>query len=200
MPAIRSLVEGERINAALAWPLVGFLAFASVEGLLFQSALWGGMAAVLVALALVPTILERDPAVMLPWELLLVATIPFLAREYGVLTQFAGNVAVAVVALVVAVELHVFTSVEMTPRFAVAFVVIATMAVAGIWGIARYASDVAFGTSFVAGNADLMWSLIVATAGGVVAGVAFELYFRRVAPAGAHRRPRLDERRSDEER
>jgi hypothetical protein len=94
-------------------------------------------------------------------------------------------VAVAALALVVAVDLDAFTDVEMTPDFAVAFVVVVTMAAAGLWTILQYASDVYLGTALLGDQTAVMWHLVVATVIGLVAGVAFELYVRRVSPGHA---------------
>ena len=101
----------------------------------------------------------------------------------------------AAVALVIAVELHVFTPVEMDYRFAVLFVVITTMAAAGVWAVVRYAFDLYFGTALLlpatrteaalaAAEHQLMMEFVYSTLAGVLAGVVFEFYFRRYAPRG----------------
>jgi len=99
----------------------------------------------------------------------------------------ATYLSVAALALVVAVELHVFTPVEMTYWFAVLFVVVATIATAGVWAVVQWLSDIYLGTTFIHSEHRLMWDFVAATVVGVIAGVVFEWYFRRFARVG----PRL---------
>ncbi len=179
----QSILSDERTNAALSWLSVAFLLFATVESFVTGEPLWGGFAAVVAAVALIPAVVRRSATTMPPPELVGLAALPAVVRSYGLYTQIAGYVAVAALALLIAVELDVFTEIEMTARFAVAFVVITTLAVAGGWTVARYFSDLYLGTSFFADIPDMMWDLVTAATVGVVAGVVFELYFRRFSPA-----------------
>jgi hypothetical protein len=136
---------------------------------------------------------------MLPWELLLLASLPLLGRTVAtvpVTSDLATYLSVAAVALIVAVELQAFTTVEMTPRFAVGFVVVATLAAAGAWAVVRFGLDATFGTQFLgvppAPGAEgdpreraLMLEFVYSTVAGVLAGLIFEGYFRRRRPAGS---------------
>jgi hypothetical protein len=99
-------------------------------------------------------------------------------------------VAVAAAALILAVQLDVFTPVRMTHSFAVLFVVVATVATAGLWAEVRWLSDTLFGTRFLLDGRPehvietrLMWDFVAATVAGLAAGVVFEFYFRRFADA-----------------
>ncbi|WP_323191394.1 hypothetical protein [Halostella sp. PRR32] len=179
----QSILSDERTNAALSWLSVAFLLFATVESFVTGEPLWGGFAAVVAAVALIPAVVRRSATTMPPPELVGLAALPAVVRSYGLYTRIAGYVAVAALALLIAVELDVFTEIEMTARFAVAFVVITTLAVAGGWTVARYFSDLYLGTNFFADIPDMMWDLVTAATVGVVAGVVFELYFRRFSPA-----------------
>lgn len=185
-----AVVEDHRLNAGVAWVLVAFVGFVVAESLVTGDLLWAGFAAVVAALALVPAVAHRDPVVMLPWEVLLLAALPIIGRSFATVpltSQFATYLSVAALALIIAVELHVFTPVLMTPSFAVLFVVVATMATAGIWAVARWLIDSTFGTSFLLDPAlteaaietRLMWEFVYSTVAGVVAGLVFEGYFRR---------------------
>jgi hypothetical protein len=93
-------------------------------------------------------------------------------------------------ALMLAVQLDLFTPVRMNDRFAVLFVVVATTAAAGIWALSQWLSDIYLGTGFLLGRGDphavetaLMWDFVAATIAGVVSGVLFEFYFRRLSAA-----------------
>jgi hypothetical protein len=119
---------------------------------------------------------------MVAWEILLLAAVPVVAAAAGFRFEVVAYLAVASLALVTAVELDAFTDVRMTPRFAIGFVVVSTMAAVGLWTIAQYASDVYLGTSLLANQTSVMWDIIAATVVGIVAGIVFELYFRRCSP------------------
>ena len=187
-----SLVETRRGNAALAWLLTVFVASVVVGSVLVGDLLWAGFAATVGALALIPALAHRDPQVMLPWEVLALAALPLIGRAFATVpltSRFATYLAVAAVALIIAVELHLFTPVLMTPSFAVLLVVVGTMAAAGTWAVVRWSVDLLLGTTFLLDPAlteaeiesRLMWEFVFSTAAGVVAGIVFEGYFRRVA-------------------
>jgi hypothetical protein len=186
-----------RSNAVVAWALTAVAVVAAAGNAVAVAPLWAGFALVVVVLALVPPLKYRDPTAMLPWEVLLLATLPLLARVVVELAALRGDVvtyvAVAAIALVVAVELHLLTPVEMNERFAVGFVVLATMAAAGVWAVVRYGSDILLGTTLLlppgglaASEAalaraehDLMLEFVASFIAGIGAGALFEWYFRR---------------------
>lgn len=195
---IGSVLEDARANAALAWLLVGFVGVVAGVNLVTGDLLWAAFALAVAAIALVPAVRFRDPTAMLPWEVLLLAVLPLLVRAVTTeLTPFRGNVAsyisVAALALVVAVELDLLTPVEMNYRFAVAFVVVTTLAAAGVWAVVRFASDLLLGTTLLlppgglaapeaallAAEEALMFEFVASFLAGIVAGAVFEFYFRR---------------------
>ena len=192
---LREIVESQRLNAVLAWVLVGFLGLAVVANLLERSVVWAGFTAAVAALALVPAVRYRDPVTMLPWEVLLVASLPVVGRTFVVGQRVGGftltgrvttYLAVAAVALIIAVKLDVFTPVRMNEAFALLFVVVATTAAAGMWAVAQWVSDLYLGTSLLLDGRpeavierELMWDFVAATVAGVLAGLLFEYYFRR---------------------
>jgi len=182
------VVEDERVNAALGWALVTFLALVAAEEVLDGNLLWAGFAAFVAAVALVPAVADRDWTVMLPWEVLALSALPVFGRAMATIpatSRVATYLSVAALALVVAVELHVFTPVEMTYWFAVLFVVVATIATAGVWAVVQWLSDIYLGTAFLRSEERLMWDFVAATVVGGMAGVVFEWYFRRFARVGA---------------
>jgi len=191
---VLDIVGTARGNAVLAWALVAFLGVVVAGALLRGDLLWAGFAAVVAALAVVPPVAYRNPRVMLPWEVLALSALPLIGRTvatWPLAGEFATYLGVAALALVVAVELDTFTSVGMTPGFAVVFVVVATMATAGIWAVLRWSLDVALGTAFLLDPAltaeeietALMWEFVYSVGAGGIAGAVFEGYFRRHAGA-----------------
>ena len=192
MADVGHLLRDAGINAVLAWGLVAVMVATAGVAILTGSTLWGGFALAVVAVSLLPPLARRSPRVMLPWEILLAAGLPILGRSVLPVPQFGlatTYVSVAAFALIVAVELHLFTGVKMSAGFAVLFVVVTTVAVAGVWAVARWLADLYLGTSLllVPGVEEhvieraLMIEFVVATIVGGFAGVVFELYVRRQA-------------------
>lgn len=190
--AIERLLRDERLNAVLGWVVVAGVGLTAVGSVLAGDLLWGVFATAVAAIVLLPPLVFADPEVMLPWEVLALAGLPVLGRSVATLqvTSRVGTyLSVAALALVVVVELHAFTSVSMSPSFAVAFVAIATMAVAGVWAVLRWTVDLWLGTGFLLDPAldleaierGLMLEFVASTVAGVLAGVVFEFYIRRRA-------------------
>ncbi|WP_276301233.1 hypothetical protein [Halorussus lipolyticus] len=178
------VVEDERVNAGLGWALVAFLALVATEEVLDGNLLWAGFSMFVAGVAVVPSVAYRDWTAMLPWEVLAMSALPILGRALAnevFASQVATYLSVAALALVVAVELHAFTPVEMTDWFAVLFVVVATIATAGVWAVVQWLSDIYLGTAFIHSEHRLMWDFVAATVVGGMAGVVFEWYFRRFA-------------------
>ncbi|MFC6962197.1 hypothetical protein [Halocatena marina] len=184
-------LRSERINALLAWVLVGFVAVVAVVNIGIDP-LWAGFAACVAVLGVIPAVAVRSLRAMLPWEVLALASLPLLAQTFRTpgTGQIATYLAVAAVALIVAVELHVFTPVDMNYSFAVLFVVVTTMAAAGVWAIIRWSADIYLGISFGLTERELMFEFVASTVAGLLAGIIFELYFRRFIRA--HERLEVD--------
>jgi hypothetical protein len=196
---LRDVVESQRLNAVLAWLLVVVLVVAAAANAADRHVVWAGFTLALVALAVVPAVRFADPVQMLPWEILAIAALPVIGRTFVVGQRVGGvtltgrlttYVAVAAVALVIAVELDVFTPVRMNEAFALLFVVVATTAAAGVWALVQWASDLYLGTALLLDGRpesiverELMWDFVAATAAGTLAGLFFAYYLRRRARA-----------------
>ncbi|WP_137285234.1 hypothetical protein [Halorussus salinisoli] len=178
---LERLFRSGRTNALLSWLFVGVLALVFVESALDFDRQWIAFVAVAGVIVLVPPIAHGDWRVMLPWELLALALLPILVRGLsgGELGLFAYYLSVAGLALVVTVELHMFTSLSVTHWFAVVFVVMTTLASVAAWSIVRWNFDRTFGTSYLSTNEALMTEFVWVTLAGFAAGVLFDAYFRR---------------------
>jgi hypothetical protein len=187
---VTDLLRDKRLNALVGWIIVAVLFAVAATSLLEGNLLWTVFAATVAVLASLPPVLLVNRYAMLPWEILLLAALPVVGRLFAtvpVTGNLASYLSVAAIALIIAVELHVFTPVRMTPRFAVVFVAIATMAAAGGWAVLRWGADVLLGTTFVLDPAlteheieeALMWEFVASTIAGVGAGLVFAFYVRR---------------------
>jgi hypothetical protein len=184
------LLRDRRINAGLSWLVVALILAVVVGSLLQGELLWAGFTGTLAVLVLLPPLSFRNLGAMLPWEIVLLSALPVVGRLFAtvpVTGNLATYLAVAAVALIVTVELQLFTSVKMSPRFAVVFVSVATMATAGVWAVARWGADRTLGTAFILDPAltehaieeALMWEFVASTVAGVGAGFLFAWYLGR---------------------
>ncbi|WP_096391023.1 hypothetical protein [Halopenitus persicus] len=179
---LASLFRDTRRNALIGWVLVGLVGLVFLESLLPLDVQWLIVAAATAGVMTLPAAVRRDWRVMLPWELLALAALPLVARalapgvEVGV---FATYLALAALALLVVAEMDMFTPMRVTHWFAVLLVVVATLATAALWTIVRWGLDRTFGSAYLIDNEALMIEFLWVTIAGIVAGLLFDLYFRR---------------------
>lgn len=185
----RVFEDGSR-NVRRSWVLVAVLGIAAVVSLVSGALLWTGFAVVACLIVLAPAVIARDPSVVPAWTLVALVAAPVVVPLVGEEVDWIVYVALAALALLVVVEIDAFSSAELTRSFAVVFVVLTTMSVASLWGIAQFFADAALGTTYLTGQTDLMWDLVDATVVGVGAGILFDLAFRQgsvdspAAPSG----------------
>lgn len=172
----------ERTNATVGWVLAVLLLLGGIESLLTEGALWGLFWLLLVGLLAAPALVTRDRTAMVPWPLPAIAAVALVAREANQYPESAGYLAVVAMALVVVVELDVFTPVEFSRRFAVVFAVLTTMAVEALWIIAQYYSDVWLDTEFLSTQRELQEDIVIVSAVGLVVGGLFYWYLATVDP------------------
>jgi hypothetical protein len=193
-----TLLTDTRINALAAWTVVGVFGLVAVEGVLTGDYLWAAFAATIGATVTLPAVVARNPRAMPPWEIVLLAGLPVVGRaiaRFRVTSNVTTYLSIAAFALLVAVNLHLFTSVEMSVSFAVLFVVVTTLAAAGTWALARWASDLYLGTELLlaagpdgvvdraAIEHELMVEFVASGVAGLLAGLLFEGYIhRRMTP------------------
>lgn len=185
--ALTAVVEDDRTNAALAWVVVGALAVAAIASAVLGEPVWTGLAGVAIAIALVPAVASRDSSVMPPWEVLVLVAVPTASRFLALpdaLADAATFVGIVGLAVLIVVELHVFSPMEMPPRFGAVLVVLLTMATAGLWTLVQFASDAALGTALIEGQTPLMWDMVIATVVSVLGGPLFVYYFERQTGEG----------------
>jgi hypothetical protein len=177
---LTELVRDGRLNAVAAWAMIAVLAGVLVESALDYDLLSAVIVVGLGAVVLAPTVAARDWRAMLPAELVGLALLPVLVRAVfgGELGTFATYVAIAALALVIAVDLHMFTSLRLTHWFAVVFVVMATLATAAVWTVLRWNLDQSGGTAYLTTNDALMIEWLYVTLAGLAAGLLFDGYFR----------------------
>jgi hypothetical protein len=182
--ALTAIIEDDRANAVLAWIIVGLLALAAVASTVFGEVMWSVLAGIAVAIALVPAVSFRDRSVMPPWEVLVLVVLPTASR-FLVLPDAVADTAtflgIVGLSVLVVVELHVFSPMEMASWFAAVLVVLLTMATAGLWTIVQFAVDAALGTTLIVGKTALMWDMVIAAAVSALGSPLLARYFERRA-------------------
>ncbi len=185
--ALSDLLSERRRNATIAWLLLGIAALAGIGGVIVTGPLWSVFAVVIVLLGLVPPVSFRSRYVMLPWEVLAVALLPLIGIALGagrLSSPLVSYLAIAAVGLVIVVELDSFTSIQMSPGFAIVLVVASTMAASAIWAMLEWYVAIALDRSFELTNDELMIEFIYAVFAGFVGGIIFRTYFRRYVTQG----------------
>lgn len=184
------LLANRRLNTVVGWFFVVFLGFVVAESVADGDIAWATFVLTILALCIVPPVVFHDLKLMLPWEVIALAALPtFIGAIFtaDVVTDFAVYVSVAALALIVAVELDLFTDVRMTIGFAIVFVAMVTLAAAGFGAVFRWQLDIWLGTETLleSGLTDdeihdqMMIEFIYSAVAGVVAGIVFQVYFRR---------------------
>lgn len=164
--------------------MTAIMIVAAAESFLTKAFLWGGFTLLVVAVVSLPATTTRDWLAMVPWPLLSLAAIAVVAKALHVYPEIAGDLAIAALALIVVINLDVYTSVELSRRFVVVFCVLTTMALEALWIIVQFYSDSWLGTGFLRSQTELQENIVVVTAVGFAVGALFYWYFMTFAPAG----------------
>jgi ABC-type nickel/cobalt efflux system permease component RcnA len=205
---LEQLFAAGRRNAVLSWLFVALAAIAWIGGIITVGPLWSVFAFVIVVLAVLPPLVYRSRYVMLPWEVLAMATLPLIGIAVGaqrLSSPIVTYLAIAAVGLVIVVELDSFTMTRLSAGFAIALVIAATMAAAAVWALLEWYAAVLFDQVYTMTNDQLMHEFVYATVAGFGAGTLFRMYFRRRVsmtervPTSDREPLRATERQTDEE-
>ncbi|MFC6940521.1 hypothetical protein ACFQE8_11195 [Salinirubellus sp. GCM10025818] len=172
------------MTVLVGWALIGIIALGAAGSLLTGAVLWGLFSLVVLAVAVLPALTERDWTATAPWPLLLVAAVAVIARAAGRYAEAAGYLGIVALALVIVVELEAFTPVELSRWFAVAFAVMTALALQSLWIIAQFYSDLWLGTGFLSTQTELQEDIVLVTAVAVAVGGLFYLFFARFERTG----------------
>jgi hypothetical protein len=153
---------------------------------------WALFVSAVLGICLIPPVAYWNPEVMLPWEVVAMAALPTFGRAiatFNLTSDLNMYLSVAALALIIVVELDLFTPVTLTLGFAIVFVVLTTLAAAGVWAVIRWQLDMWLGTEFLLESGvaeavvhdELMVEFVYSAIGGVLAAVIFEFYVRRRA-------------------
>ena len=153
--------------------------------------LWVAFGIAALSLYILPVVATRDPFKALPWEMTLLLAGPLLLHIssgserlnesvtwWRDLTSLAFAFSLATVGFLLTVELQIFTSIRMNRPFAIFFVVMFTLAVAGFWGVGEFLGDKIWGTGYLGSSYDVMMDFVWTLVGGIFMGIVYYLYLR----------------------
>lgn len=187
--ALSALVSDQRLNAALGWGTTGITALAAIESYLTGAFLWGCLAVIILSIVAIPAAVTGRPTAMVPWPIPFVGAVAVVLRAFEFYPHITGYVAIGTIALMVVVELDVYTDVELSRRFGVVFATMTTMSLQAFWIIAQYYSDHWLGTEHLSSQTELQWDIVYVTVVGIALGVLAELYLDHFEPVGSFERP-----------
>ena len=179
------------IEAELSWISGMVLFFSTVYTALNMDVLWVVFGITALSLYVLPVVATRDPFKALPWEMTLLLTAPILLHIssgserliesvtwWRDLTSLAFSFSLATVGFLLTVELQMFTSIRMNRPFAIFFVFMFTLGVAGFWQVGEFFGDKFWNTDYLGSNYDVMLYYVWAMVGGIAMGVVYYLYLR----------------------
>jgi hypothetical protein len=189
------------INALLSWLmkllLVGLFPYLIAVGNYLLAA--GTFLAIVVSM--VPSMVERNYRIHLPFELdLLITSIIFFhlflgewlmfyekVRVWDKILHFYGAVVVSILAFVTVYSFRFAKKLRITLPFIGVFTLVFAIAMGALWELFEFWVDTLFGTTMQNGLEDTMWDLMYDVVGGVVTAVLGMLYVRSVSPEARRR-------------
>lgn len=171
-----------KTNAVLSWILTVYLGVTSLNIFLDGSLTWSLYSLSIVLLVFLPVISSRKLENMVPFEVLVLLAIPFTLKGMAlgfVASHTLNYLSASTIALLLIVELDTFTSFKTNYWFSVWLVTVTTIAIAGLWAVARWLSDIYLGTGFIVSENTLMWEFAAASVTGIAAGQLFGFYFKQ---------------------
>ncbi|QGA80442.1 hypothetical protein [Candidatus Nanohalobium constans] len=176
-----SRFAGEKVNSVLSGLLSVYLLFNCFNILLDNNLTWAVYGFAVLVLVFLPPVYFEDRSALVPFELLFFLAIPFTLKglELGFAASTTLNyLSAAGIALLVVTELDTFTSFKSSAAFAVVLTSFTTVAMAGIWAVSRWLSDIYLGTSLMVAENTLMWEFTAAFLTGILSGVIFQYYLK----------------------
>jgi len=184
----------EVLEAELSWIASLVLFFATIYTATIFDILWVAFGIGAISLYILPILSMRDPFRALPWEMTILLAAPMLLHIsegsralseslswWSDFTSVAFAFSLATLGFILTVELQMYTDVRMNRPFAVFFVIMFTMGVAGFWFVGEYIGDLVYGTSHLGTNADAMRSMVWILVGGLMMGFVYDLYIRAMS-------------------
>lgn len=174
-----------RTNAWLGWVFVALIAIGAIVAFVLGTPVWSLFAVCTAVVISMSAVSLRDWTALPPWPLVALSSCATLAVLGGLHREFAVFLTIVAVALVIVIQLQVFTAVELTGRFAIFFAVLVTMALEAVWIMAQSASDTFLGTRLIESQAQLQWQMVYVTAIALLVGILYRVLEGEIRLRGA---------------
>ncbi|MEM3059606.1 MAG: hypothetical protein QXN93_05970 [Methanomassiliicoccales archaeon] len=180
-----------RLQTAVSWAFAILIFLATEYAIFSANIFWIIMGFWALCITVLPAVMSRALARILPFELLFLIALPFFLYFIpGILniqkSLFIENLmrasqvmATFLIGFVTVIDIHTYTSVKMNMVFALAFTVMLTMTLGSFFAIADFVSDEIFGTHALPSNDYLMLNLLYSFGGGIFMGVMLAIYLRK---------------------
>ena len=185
------------ISTALSW-LMKFIMIGMLPYVLYSgNYLFAFATGVAIILSLLPSIVERNYRITLPFEMdLLITLMIFLNTFFGDLLKFYdnfwiwdkilhiyGSAVISMLAFMIVYTLHYTKKIRLTLPLVGLFTIIFAMAVGGFWEIGEFAVDKLFLKDTQNGLDNTMWDIINDFIGGIFIAVVGIIYIKYSRPA-----------------
>jgi len=191
---LKSQTREQILEAEVSWISSLLLFFCTVYSLLRMDVLWVFFGITALSLYVLPIVTMRNPFKALPWEMAILLSAPLIlhlaARSHALnehlhwwddFTSVAFAFSLATIGFLLTVELQMYTQVKMNRAFAVFFVIMFTLAIAGFWQIGEFVGDKVYGTNIQGDNTAVMTTLVWNLIGGIIMGIVYDLYLRAMS-------------------
>lgn len=185
MHSPRPPTRDSRRNALVGWTGTTIVALTAIQQLLTGAYLWSGLATLVVVALALPAVATGSPTAMVPWPLPSVAAVAVVLRAVEFSPDVSGYLAISSIALILVVELHAYTAVSLSRRFAVVFATMTTLSLQALWIVAQYYSDRWLETGFLTSQVELQWDIVYVTVVSVLLAVFVEWSLERFDFGGA---------------
>lgn len=162
-------------NAVLGWMFVGLVCVGAIVGFVVGSPVWSLFAVCIVVAITFSAVSLRNWRALTPWPLVALSSVATLAVLGGLYRERAVFLTFVAVALVIVIQLQVYTDVELSGRFAIFFAVLVTMALEAIWIVAQSLSDTLLGTRLIESQVQLQWQIVYVTGIAVLVGLLYRV-------------------------
>lgn len=191
---LKSQTREQILESEISWIASTLLFFCTVYSVLRMDVLWVIFGITALSLYMLPIVTMRNPFRALPWEMAILLSAPLIlhiaARSHALnehlhwwddFTSLAFALSLATIGFLLTVELQIYTKVKMNRPFAIFFVIMFTLAVAGFWQIGEFVGDKVYDTHYQGDNTDVMSTLVWNLIGGIIMGFVYDLYLRAMS-------------------
>ncbi len=189
------------ISTGLSW-VMKFLMVAMIPLEFYRGGyVFATLILVAVVASLVPSVVERNYNISLPFELDLLVTLSLFLHTFlgeglefynkywiwDKLLHVYGSGVIAIIAFVVVYSLHYSRKLRLTLPMIMLMTFCFAMAMGALWEIGEFLVDVTFGKHAQKGLTDTMFDLINDFFGGLIVAVLGAIYVRYSKPETRHR-------------